>query len=1254
MKRTLRLRPALLAALTLSFTLLVAGSVSAGAASSTSSATTQAAAASSEIPVIFFASDGMRPDLVDKYAKQGAMPTMRALMRRGVTGKNGLVPGFPPNTGVGWYSLSTGAWPGEHGSTNNTFHRIGEGNFNNSTSFATTGILQADHIGQAAERAGKTVVSMEWVGSRNLVPALQGPVVDFRTFIGGRGIVLNYDLPGQPAGANAFGVQYQRIDLADAAGWTNVPASFSLAKQTSFTHNNSQLAANGVWDVYIYDSTDDSTVNYDRVLIVSAANGKDGGMAVANLAQGEWGDAKLTVASGTLAGKTAGFYAKLIDLTGDLSKFRLYFTSVQRANATYNALGPAGSADFEEKLNRDFPTSTAADFAPMEAGIVDEDTYVEQGLMWKDAHWAYLRYILGPAPEGLGIKPDLALVGAPTTDEFQHQFTALVTKTDIDGNPNPYFDDITNDDVPDGRVAVREGYIRQAYEEADNTLALARELIAQPATTFVSSDHGFAPQWYAVNISKVLVDLGLQEREQSGNCRKAANDPDTTTPGDTLAKECHAGGTSQIYVNLAGRDPATGNTPQVPAADYEAVRNQIVAAFENLDDPNLPGQQQVVLKVMKKEELSNVDGSNSLHPSRSGDVVVVLRPPYQTDAQTRGQLVAPSQFFGQHGYLPNLVNLKTNVNMHATFIAAGPGIGRGSAKGVRQIDVAPTIAYLMDIPGPQNASGSILYKILSERRLKEITILNMSDWHAQLTPLAEAADTVTSPGAANPTFPIGGAAFLDTWFDTYEDDAAGKAIRVTGGDSFGGATPPISNFFEDKPAVEIMNMMGWDAEAVGNHSFDRGEQFLRNELIPLADFPVISANVVFPNGQTPPEWSPSATYNFDGQRVGLVGFTTEDTPSLLFPGRLGPFQVVSVVDTVQAETDRLRQRGIKVIVALGHEGVNAGTVTEPTGPLVDIADALEGVDVVMGDHNDFQVNATRPNGVLLTENRGKGIRFTRVRIVVDNRGQVVYKTADYHKPWTAGITPDPQIQARIDELNAALAPIMNTQIGTSTRAIPRSDSCGRADGRLCESLIGNVVTDSMRLTYGADFAITNSGGLRADLTCPNPDSAGDFCPPYTPPPFPITRGQVFSVLPFGNIVVTVPVNGAELKTMLENGVSFMPAANGRFPQVSGLCFTYDISAPAGSRVTGAVRQAADGTCTGPPVDLTAAASYTILENDFMANGGDGYPNFSSRMATLDFMDQVTADYVAANSPLSPTIQGRIVCVGAACPPITAP
>ena len=76
-------------------------------------------------------------------------------------------------------------------------------------------------------------------------------------------------------------------------------------------------------------------------------------------------------------------------------------------------------------------------------------------------------------------------------------------------------------------------------------------------TVFASSDHGFAPQWYAVNVSRALVNLGLQEREQSSNCRKAANDPGVTppTPGDTLVKVCYAGGTAQFYLNLAGRDP---------------------------------------------------------------------------------------------------------------------------------------------------------------------------------------------------------------------------------------------------------------------------------------------------------------------------------------------------------------------------------------------------------------------------------------------------------------------------------------------------------------------------------------------------------------------------------------------------------------------------------------------------------------------------------------------------------------------------
>ena len=1194
--------------------------------------------------VLMFAADGMRPDLVDRYAAEGAMPAMAELLGQGVKGENGLLQGFPPNTGVGWYTLSTGTWPGEHGSTNNTFHRIGEGNFNNRTSFATTGILQADHIAQAAERAGKKTVSVEWVGSRNLVPALQGPVVDFRTFFSNRGVLLNYDLPGQPAGANAFGVSYQRVDLDPAAGWTNVPASFSPAMQEQLTVTNTAFPATDnvtrIFDLYIYDSTNDATTNYNGVLVVPSTAGKNGSAAVADLGAGEWADVKVTL-TGARAGQTAGFYVKAIEIAPNLSQFRIFFSSIARVNASYNELGAAGSAAFEETLASQFPTSTAADFAPLEAGIVDEDTYVEQGLKWKDAHWAYLNYIF----KTLGVKADLLMVGNPVTDEFSHQFLGLITPTDMDGDPNPYFDDLTNDNVPDGRIAAREGYIRAAYEEADQTYALAKSLLGEATTSVVSSDHGFAPQWYAVNAGKILADAGITGAENISNCR--------TPAAPARAKACWAGGAAQIYISLAGRDPGG----IVPAADYETVRNQIISAFQNLTDPANPGKQ-VVLKIMKKEELRNVDGTDALHPSRSGDVVVVLRPPYQYDAATPGQRIAFSQFFGQHGYLPDLVDLDANVNMRATFIAGGPGIRKQDpVAGIRAIDVAPTVAFLLRIPGPQNASGRILRELLpSPGQLKEATILQISDFHGQLIPLAETADNVTGAGASNPTFSIGGAAFLKPWFDLYRAEAPGGSITVAGGDSVG-ATPPISAFFGDTPTIELMNMMGFSADGLGNHNFDKGQAYLRNTLIPLAQFPYVSANILDAAGKTPAEWSPSTEFSFDGFKLGVIGFSNTDIAQLTFPGSLGPFSVVPAVPKINAEAAKLRAKKVGVVVALGHEGATAGTLTAPTGPLADIADGVVGVDAVLGDHTDFQVVATRPNGVLATENRSRGIRFTRVRLLVDSSTkQVVYKTADFHKPWVIGVKPDAAIQARIDQLNAQLAPILGTVIGNSTRFIPRADACGRADGRLCESLVGNVTADALRKTYGTDFAITNSGGLRADLTCPTADNPSDFCPAYTPPPFPISRGQVLAVLPFGNIAVTLSLNGAELKTMLENGVSSMPAANGRFPQVSGLCFTYNISAPVGSRVTGAVRQAADGSCTGPAVDLTAASTYSITENDFMAAGGDGYPNFTSRATTRDIMDQVLADHIIASTPISPAIQGRIVCTTGGVPacPVVVP
>ena len=203
-----------------------------------------------------------------------------------------------------------------------------------------------------------------------------------------------------------------------------------------------------------------------------------------------------------------------------------------------------------------------------------------------------------------------------------------------------------------------------------------------------------------------------------------------------------------------------------------------------------------------------------------------------------------------------------------------------------------------------------------------------------------------------------------------------------------------------------------------------------------------------------------------------------------------------------AEAAKIRP-AVDAVVAIGHLGGTAGTLTDPTGPLVDFTDALSNVDVVVGDHTDQQVLTTRPNGILTTENRSKGLRFTRIRIVLGPGHEgVIYKTADFHKPFDVGITPDAAIQAKIDALNAQLAPIFNTVVGKSTVVVPRADACaaatGRTDGRACESLVGDLLTDAIRSAYTTDFAITNSGGLRADLTCPvaaSDPNAGDFCPP---------------------------------------------------------------------------------------------------------------------------------------------------------------
>lgn len=540
-------------------------------------------------------------------------------------------------------------------------------------------------------------------------------------------------------------------------------------------------------------------------------------------------------------------------------------------------------------------------------------------------------------------------------------------------------------------------------------------------------------------------------------------------------------------------------------------------------------------------------------------------------------------------------------------------------------------------------AGASSHKNPPKGGVAELQIIQYSDWHGQLDPLF-----VFGQGT------FGGAAELATYFQQEEANNPNTLI-ITGGDDFG-ASPPLSNFFDEVPAVLAQNLMGLDVSALGNHNFDKGVDHLQ-DMVNLADYTYLGANLLDPDGSFQSEIDGIEQYkifHFPGIKVGVIGVTNEEAPTLVFPGSFGDIVVGDAAEAAQRVRDRLARQGVDVFILVAHKGLR--TTSPDTGELIDLANDVNGFDLILGDHTDIQF-ADTINGALVVENKSKGRTYSRISLrVKTGKGGVLSKSVEFVDPVSADVTPDPDVEAMLQPFRDELGPILNTVVGDSTVEIPRADACGQSAGRTCESLVGNVVTDAMRDAYGTDFAITNSGGLRASLTCPTTDVATDFCPPFTPPPYPITQGQVLTVLPFGNVVATLTVDGAEVKQFLERGVSAMPGVSGRFAQVSGLCFTYDISAAAGSRVTAAVRQAANGTCTGPAVDLTAGTNYTLAINDFMATGGDGYPVVISKATTRDFMDQVVAGYIGAVSPISPSIQGRINCTTSGVPacPVVIP
>jgi uncharacterized repeat protein (TIGR01451 family) len=222
------------------------------------------------------------------------------------------------------------------------------------------------------------------------------------------------------------------------------------------------------------------------------------------------------------------------------------------------------------------------------------------------------------------------------------------------------------------------------------------------------------------------------------------------------------------------------------------------------------------------------------------------------------------------------------------------------------------------------------------------------------------------------------------------------------------------------------------------------------------------------------------------------------------------------------------------------------------------------------------------------------------------------------------------------------------QVATASFAITRQDSCANALGRLCESHAGNVIADAIRAAGGANFSLIDAGAIRADITCPASSSIPGCPASYSPPPFTIVRATVHNTLPFGNLVATLNVSGTELWGMLEHGVAAEPGPAAAFLHVGGLCFTYDVGQPVGSRVTG-VFTANQAGCTGTAVPKDGT-QYTIATSDALAGGGNGYPNFSARATYNGRLSDTVEDYLAAKGNYSQPLQGRIDCTSATgCP-----
>ncbi len=465
----------------------------------------------------------------------------------------------------------------------------------------------------------------------------------------------------------------------------------------------------------------------------------------------------------------------------------------------------------------------------------------------------------------------------------------------------------------------------------------------------------------------------------------------------------------------------------------------------------------------------------------------------------------------------------------------------------------------------------------------DVQLLAFNDFHGAL-------DLPTGRDGAVNGVPAGGLAYFATHLKAQEQENR-HTLTISNGDLIGGS-PLLSALFRDEPTVEAMNLLDLDVAAVGNHEFDEGVTELQRiiqggQCHPLdgcldgtgydgsgADW--LAANVVDRTSEKP-ILPPYQIYNFQGARVGVIGLTLDETPTIVSAEGIEDVRFLPEVETINRYVAELQRKRVETIVVSLHEGGTAGTdpngCTDPTGPAFDIATAVDdAVDVVLTGHSHQGFVCDDIDGKLVTQGLANGRLITDVDLSIDRRtGDVTTATAQ-NVVVTRSVTPDPAAQALVDRYKQIAEPIANRVVGSVSTDITRAAAPSG------ESALGNLIADAQLAATkdaGAVAAFMNPGGVRADLL------AG-----------PVTYGEAFTVQPFNNLLTTLDLTGTQLYALLNQQF----AVNRVLAPSSTVAYT--VSSGSRTVVPGSL------SIGGVPVD--PATTYRITVNSFLAGGGDGF------------------------------------------------